>query len=151
MPTEAHQFILAFMFKVLTAFVESRSLGWILPAGLPVRLWEGKMREPDLVFLLAEHRDRRRSQYWEGADLEMEIVSDEGRRRDLVTKREEYARAGIAEYWIVDPQVEEILVLTLESSAYREHGQFGAGTEATSVLLPGIAVPVGEVFAAARQ
>jgi Uma2 family endonuclease len=46
-------------------------------------------------------------EYWEGADLVMEVVSshDEDRRRDLVVKREEYARAGIAEYWIVDPEL----------------------------------------------
>jgi Uma2 family endonuclease len=50
-----------------------------------------------------------------GADLAMEVVSKgkEDRKRDLITKRFEYARAGIPEYWIVDPQTRRI---TLGSS-----------------------------------
>ena len=43
------------------------------------------------------------------------MVSDgeENRKRDLVTKREEYAQASIPEYWIVDPALKTITVLQL--------------------------------------
>ena len=79
----------------------------------------------------------------------MEVVSEgeENRERDLEVKREEYAKAGIAEYWIVDPQEQRITVLTLDGQTYREHSVFGLGTQATSVLLPGFAVTVSDVFA----
>ncbi|MCI0680895.1 MAG: Uma2 family endonuclease [Gemmataceae bacterium] len=85
----------------------------------------------------------------EGADLVMEVVSEgeESRQRDLVTKRDEYARAGIAEYWIVDPELHRITVLALDGNAYREHGVFGAGQTATSALLPGYSVTVDDAFA----
>ena len=56
--------------------------------------------------------------FWEGADLVMEVVSDDDRRRDVVTKRLEYAKAGIAEYWIVDPQQATITVLKLADGKY---------------------------------
>jgi Uma2 family endonuclease len=82
----------------------------------------------------------------------MEVVSDgtENRQRDLEIKREEYAQAGIAEYWIVDPQEQTVTVLTLGGTAYREHGVFQHGQQATSVLLPGFAVGVTDVFNAGQ-
>jgi Uma2 family endonuclease len=80
----------------------------------------------------------------------MEVVSGgrEDRRRDLVVKRAEYAAAGIAEYWIVDPDEKVILVLRLESGQYVEHGRFTDG-KAFSAALSGFAVSIADVWAAA--
>jgi len=72
----------------------------------------------------------------------------ENRKRDLETKRNDYAAAGIPEYWIIDPEERQITVLILQGKEYREHGVFGSGTDASSVLLPGFAVAVDAVFAA---
>ena len=55
------------------------------------------------------------------------------------------------EYWIVDPPEETLTVLTLDGEGYVEHGVFGGGETATSVLLPGFAVDVTAVFDAARD
>jgi len=100
--------------------------------------------------MLIEHADRRGEDFWRGADLVMEIVSPTDRQRDLVTKRREYALAGIPEYWIVDGEQQSIIVLTLAGESYQVHGTFGPGQQAGSVLLPGFVVDVAEVFAAAR-
>lgn len=82
----------------------------------------------------------------------VEVVSGgtEGRQRDLVIKRKEYAQAGIPEYWIVDPEGEQIFVLSLDGQSYREHGVFTPGQTATSVLLGGFGMEVTAVFAAAQ-
>ncbi len=149
MPTILHQLIVDYVHTLLKAFVAAHAAGLVLFAPLPVRLWLGKIREPDIVYLRPE-RIRSRRQPPEGADLAMEVVSDssEDRKRDLETKREEYARAGIAEYWIIDPAQRRITVLTLKGTAYAVHGEFTPGMQATSVLLPGFAVDVAAVFAA---
>ena len=80
----------------------------------------------------------------------MEVVSPDpqDRQRDLVVKRREYARAGIPEYWIIDPAERRVCVYTLSRRTYRLHGEFREGDEATSVLLPGFAVSVDAVLAA---
>ena len=96
--------------------------------------------------MLAEHRDREHDAYFDGADLVIEVVSDDDPDRDLVTKRREYAQAGIAEYWIVEPQVETITVLRLDRDQYVEHGRFGRGAAAASALLPGLSVDVATMF-----
>jgi Uma2 family endonuclease len=149
MPTPFHQRVMLFLYGVLNVWVIARGLGEVLVAPMPVRLWDGKLREPDVVFLRPKRVPDPHAPP-NGADLAMEIVSEgeENRKRDIEIKPEEYARAGIAEYWIVDPHERRITVLTLDGQTYREHGVFGPGSEATSVLLSGFSVNVDAVFAA---
>jgi Uma2 family endonuclease len=149
MPTTSHQVLVLYLYGLLLAFSAPRDLGTVLVAPLRVRLWRGKFREPDVVFMRKEHADRIGEEFWTGVDLVMEVVSgeEEDRRRDLVTKRREYSRAGIPEYWIVDPQEERITVLRLAGKRYVVHGEFPRGTVASSHLLRGFTVDVGEALA----
>jgi Uma2 family endonuclease len=151
MATIFHQLIMDYLLDLLKAVVAAHGIGTVLSAPLPVHLWPGKFRQPDIVYF-RPHRVRDVHGQPEGADLVVEVVSEgqENRERDLVTKRQEYATAGISEYWIVDPQEKQITVLVLEGKAYREHGVFGPGTVATSVLLPGFTAAVDAVFAAGQ-
>jgi Uma2 family endonuclease len=148
MPTTSHQLLVVYLYGLLLAFTTSRDLGTVLVAPLRVRLWRGKFREPDVLFMLKEHAGRIGEEFWRGADLVMEVLSgtDEDRRRDLITKRREYARAGIAEYWIVDAQEGRITVLRLAGKRYVVHGDFSKGAVATSFLLPGFTVDVTQAF-----
>jgi Uma2 family endonuclease len=148
MPTTSHQLIVGYLYGLLVSFVSRRKLGTSLFAALRVRLWPSKFREPDLVFMLKQHEDRLGDEFWEGADLVMEVVSGgaKDRHRDLVIKRREYARAGIPEYWIVDPREDRITVLQLAGKRYNVHGIYSNGQTASSTLLPGFAVDVKEVF-----
>lgn len=100
----------------------------------------------------AENSHRLGNDYWLGADLVIEVVSDdaESRERDFERKRRDYAEGGIPEYWIVDPSLEQITVPVLEDAAYRTHGTFGRGEQAASATLPGFAVDVAAVFDAAK-
>jgi Uma2 family endonuclease len=151
MPTIFHQLIVNYLHNLLEAFVAKNSAGLVLFAPLPVRLWQGQFREPDIVYLRPE-RVRDRHGQPDGADLAMEVVSEgeENRKRDLEIKRREYAAAGISEYWTVDPQEQRITVLYLDGKSYKVHGEFGLGAQATSRLLPGFTVAVAEVFAAGQ-
>lgn len=146
MPTMTHQWIVFFLCQALNQFAGLRGLGLALPAGLPVQLWAGKFREPDVVFMAAEHAARMHEQFWEGADLVVEVVSED-RRLDLEIKHQEYAQAHIPEYWIVDPREGTITVWSLQGDSYESHGEFVAGSQATSVLLPGFAVEVATLLA----
>jgi len=151
MPTKLHQQIVRFLFLLVQQFVSARGLGEVLFAPLPIRLWPGKFREPDLVYL-RQGRGEYRGQP-EGADLVMEVLSEgeENHRRDFETKRQEYAQAGIPEYWIVDPEALRVRELILEEGTYREHGDFGPGDTASSAVLPGLTVSVADLFASLSQ
>ncbi len=151
-PTVAHQLIVAFLYRWLDDYVRRCKVGVVVPGPFPLRVALKTYRVPDLLYL--KHGRLRGTNPCSviGADLAIEVVSDgeENRRRDLETKPAEYAAAGISEYWIVDPEQETITVLVLDGTAYRQHGIFRMGDVASSVLLPGLALPVADAFAAAQ-
>ncbi len=142
MPTDEHQRILMFLYRLLYGL----GIGIVLPAPLRLRLASGRFREPDLLLLLDAADPRRHNEWWDGADLVVEVVSPDDPQRDLVTKRAEYAQSGIPEYWIIGPQVQHITVLSLKAGQYVEHGVFERGTIATSALLPELQTAVDAVF-----
>lgn len=153
MPSELHQFLVLFLYEALVAHVRRHDPGRVAVAPLPVKLWEGKMREPDLVFMRREHADRREPNYWRGADLVMEVMSPDDPKRDKDTKRREYAEAGIPEYWLVDPLLRTVTVFTLPPNAgrYAVHGIWGLGERAESAGLAGFGVDVGKLFRAGED
>jgi len=148
-PTTSHQALVAYLYGLFSAFVSQHDLGELLFAPIRVRLWRGKFREPDLVFMLKTHAHRIGEEFWDGADLALEVLSTDpkDRRRDLVIKRREYARARIPEYWIVDPQERTITILRLAGTRYIVHGCYAGGSRATSQLLTGFDVDVSATFA----
>lgn len=152
MPTQSHQRIVLYLFAQLQAIVGTADLGTILVAPFRVRVADNKFREPDLMFLSRGRSKLAQEDYWLGADLVVAVTSNdrESRRRDYETKRVEYALAGIAEYWIVDPLDEVITVLRLDGEQYLVHGEFRPEEVANSVLLNDFVVDVSSVFAAAK-
>jgi Uma2 family endonuclease len=145
MPTAKHQKLLKFLFLAFHSFFDARG-GIVLFAPLRLRIRPGKFREPDLLVLLSAADPRGQDRFWEGADLVLEIVSEDKPERDLVDKRADYAEARIPEYWIVNPQNETITVLALRGDSYQETGVYRRGESAGSKLSAGFSVSVAAVF-----
>ena len=145
MPTYKHQMILRFIFLALMTFVEPLG-GRVLFAALRMQVRPGKFREPDILLLRDANDPRCQNRYWLGADLVVEVVSEDNPERDTVEKVLDYAEAGIPEYWIVNPQDETVRVLSLQGERYAEHGLFRRGAVASSALLEGFTLPLGALF-----
>jgi Uma2 family endonuclease len=149
-PTEEHQSIVAFLYEAFVGFVRPRKLGKVLFTGLRVRLRSRTFREPDVVFLGKKNEAKRGSRFWNGADIAVEVVSPDDPSRDYVKKRADYARAGIREYWIVDPRTRKITLL-VKGRSYVERGVFEDGQQVASIVLSEFAVDVSAVFDAADE
>ncbi len=144
-PTRSHQKAVEELFVRLRMFVQERNLGEVHVAPLPVRLWPGKIREPDILFVAKEHADRIGERYFGVPDLVVEVTSAGTWRTDRVEKMLEYARAGVQEYWIVDPDAGSIEVYRWREGAYEVVGKWGRGERARSALLAGFEVAVDDV------
>lgn len=145
MPTSRHQAMLLWLYEQFKAAVRD-SGGKVLVAPLRLRIRTGKFREPDILMLFDPTDPRYQDAFWLGADLVVEILSPDNPARDLEDKPRDYAEAGIPEYWIVNPIDDTIRVLVLEDAAYRVHGVFGRGEQASSRHLAGFSVDVSEVL-----
>ncbi len=145
-PTYRHQTALQNVFLKFQAFVGTHQLGVVRFAPLPVRLWPGKIREPDIMFFSTEHSDRIGEQVLGVPDLIVEVISPSTVTTDRVEKFYEYARAGVREYWMVDPEEQAIEVYTLREGAYVLGGKYRPGESARSGVLTGLEISVGEVL-----
>jgi Uma2 family endonuclease len=142
-PTPEHQRIVKRLAFALDQFVRSQSLGEVFIAPIAVRLREGKIREPDILFLSADHLNRAGEQIIDGTpDWVAEVISPGSRHTDEVDKLKEYAEAEIPEYWLLDGRDKTIRVYRLDQliSIYR------SGQMAYSETISGFEVAVDEVF-----
>ncbi len=145
MPSDHHQAMLEWLFLALKAYIEQIG-GKVRFAPLRVLVRAGAYREPDILLVRDAQDPRRQNRFWLGADLVVEVVSEDDPERDTRVKRADYACAGIPEYWIVNPFDQTITVLVLDGETYAEHGVFGRGVQAESKLLAGFSVRVDAVL-----
>ena len=149
MPSDFHQVVVGRLYLVIALFLKQHLLGRLRVAPLRVRLWAGKFREPDLIFMANAHVDRIHEVYWDAPDLAVEVVSPDFPDRDRVTKKEEYAQAKISEYWLVDPEAKtvEVYALPADATEYGLSRKFGEGEKLVSVQFPGFELALAELFA----
>jgi Uma2 family endonuclease len=145
-PTHTHQRAVIKLATALHAFVEKHQLGTLQVAPLPVRLWPGKIREPDLLFVAQEHSERIGEQFYGPPDLVVEVLSPGTWRTDRREKMVEYAQAGISEYWLVDPDACTVEVYSLRQGAYALLGQWRAGEKIRSDVLVALQLDVGDII-----
>jgi len=123
-PTPDHELIAARLDRILNRYVEAQGLGDVFRPRAVLR-HAGSEAEPDIMV----RREPKRGTPWELWPipiLVVEIISPYTRRRDLTDKRSFYLDAGVAEYWIVDPEQESIRSFTVsrEDIAARDELQW---------------------------
>ena len=146
-PETPHQGILVNLVLAMGPTVKEGEIGRVLVAPCDVIFADGDIFQPDLIFV-ASHRLQivTRRGVEAAPDLVVEILSPSTRQRDLNLKRRRYAHYGVLEYWQADPETRTIRVLALDGGEYVERGVYGVGDELTTPLIPGLCIPVAQVF-----
>jgi Uma2 family endonuclease len=145
-PGAGHQSVSARLVTFLVTHVEFAGLGRVFAAPVDVELAPDTVVQPDIVVVLSANLDRITPSRIIGApDLVVEILSPGTAGYDRREKQDAYARAGVGEYWIVDPGAQTVELLTLDQGRYRSHGVFRgqARLPSSAVTLP---VPVERFF-----
>jgi Uma2 family endonuclease len=148
-PASRHQIVLANLFRLIGSHTHMAKCGVTLFAPYDIVFTDHDVVEPDLMYFSnARYAAVVTEKNAQGApDLVVEILSPGTRRRDEVLKRRLYERMQVPEYWIVDPAGETIRVNSLADGTYRriEHS-LGAAAALTTPLLPGLRIPLNDVF-----
>ena len=149
-PGWTHQRVVLRMATVLWDHVEPLGWGRAAIAPLDVHLPTGDLAQPDVLLIRKDAPCEVRTHVHGAPTVVIEVLSPAHPERDLVVKRTRYALAGIAEYWIVDPEQAGIEVLVLaDNGAYRCAGWFTGARRIVSPALPALRLAASEVFAGA--
>lgn len=97
------------MIRAIGGQVFTASLDVFFPGANPVI--------PDMIAIVPGSRAVTQKRGIAGPpDLVIEVLSPSNRSHDLVTKRRLYGRAGVREYWIVDPTARSVEILSLDGA-----------------------------------
>ena len=146
-PSTRHQGVSGNLFGVLHGHVRERGLGRVYTAPIDVILAPTTVVQPDLVFVAAGREAIVTLRAIEGPpDLVVEILSPWSTQRDRVAKAALYARYGVRQYWVVDPDGHILEVYELEGAAYRLVGTHEGAARVRSVLLPDLEIDLGLIW-----
>lgn len=147
-PDTEHQDIVGNLFRALSAHVTKHRLGKVYVAPLDVVLGdEEEVVQPDILYISPERRGIITREEIRGApDLVVEVLSPSTAQRDRTLKKKVYARHGVQEYWIVDPQAQTVEVYEWRPKGFERIGLYGAEQTLTSRILPTLRIPLREIF-----
>jgi Uma2 family endonuclease len=145
-PTRMHQLVSRRLNELLLQVVVRQGAGEFFYAPYDVKLADGSIVQPDLV---AVTRDRlavfTESGSDGGPDFVVEIVSPSTGRSDRVIKRDLYARHGVPEYWLVDPDARTVTIYSEPREGQYRRERVTTDT-AVSVTFPGLSVDLADLF-----
>ena len=135
-----HSELAIFLATVIKLVAEQEQAGLVLGPEVQARLRTGLRRIPDVMFISRARAHIVLETRVEGApDIAIEIVSPDSVERDWQKKYLEYQSAGLREYWIVDPQYQQVRVYVLGANGLYKDLDVIEGWLRSSVL-PGFAV-----------
>ena len=141
--SDPHQDVLELLAAALRTYVERTGAGIVRSQQLGMRIGN-QLRVPDVLFLSARHGHRRTRTHVDGpADFVVEVVSLESRLRDRDEKFHEYEKAGIPEYWIIDPLRETVDLYRLAADGRYHLVDEGDPPRLASEVLPGFWIDPG--------
>ena len=150
-PVTRHQKISKNLLFEIERFLRTNPLGEIFaaPVDMVFSREPPQVVVPDLVFVAAEHLSLITEKNLQGIpDLLVEILSPTTATSDRQVKHALYERVGVPEYWVVDPERNSVQVFRLSGGRYAEALEFGLGDRLETPLLPGLSIPLSEVFPA---
>jgi hypothetical protein len=107
--------------------------------------------EPDMLIVCGKHKYSSKAEKILGSpDMVMEVVSPSSRGKDRVLKLNKYLENGVREYWIVDPEFQEILVYHFENTAKLMHYSF-SDVIPLNIYDGKISVDFGEILAYMKE
>jgi Uma2 family endonuclease len=119
-PGTPHQRLVGRLFRLLQQHVEEHQLGEVFVSPVDCILSDTTVVEPDLVYVDSAHSSLVSLRGIEGAPtLAVEILSRSTAPIDRGAKLQLYARHGISNYWIVDPDERRIEAYALAGGVFR--------------------------------
>jgi Uma2 family endonuclease len=147
-PNLRHQRILRELELAIGNYLRSHPVGEIFFSPCDVVLSEINVVQPDLIFVSSERKGILTEANIQGSpDLVVEILSPSTGHRDRGIKQNLYAKYGIREYWIIDPEYKNVEVLSWTETGYCIQAVVPKECMLKSSLFPDLSINLSEIFA----
>ena len=151
-PNRKHQRVSGNIHLLIGAWLEERPIGQLFYAPFDVVFSRFDVVEPDLLYMSNERAATvlTAANVQGTPELVIEIGSPGTRKRDETIKRRLYERAGVSEYWVVDPELDVVRVYQREGETFARPVELRAeaGDVLTTTLLSGLELPLARIFRA---
>ena len=149
-PNTKHQRISLHLVVMIGGWLEEHRVGRLFHAPYDVVLSLFDVVEPDLLYLSNQRAaEVMTTLHLQGApELVVEINSRGTRSRDETIKRRLYERAGVSEYWCIDPELDVVRVYRRDGDRFARPVELSreAGDILTTPLWPGLSLPLQRIF-----
>jgi Uma2 family endonuclease len=147
-PGTGHQKTVGNLLIVLSHHIDEHGLGTLLPGRCDVKLSEFTTFEPDLLFVAREREAIIQPAFVAGPpDLVVEVLSPTTAHLDWGSKRQLYAKYGIANYWLIEPLSRTFQAFVLVEGGYRPAASGRDGQEVSAPPFPELVIPLARLWA----
>lgn len=142
----AHNVVTELLLRVMSAFVDSKDLGFVGYEKLMVSLGRNDY-EPDICFFGRDKAQQftPRQTRFPAPDLVVEVLSQSTVAVDRGIKFEDYAAHGVHEYWIIEPEMQVLEQYVMEGKAYQLLTKSDSGL-VKSIAITGFIIPIRAIF-----
>jgi Uma2 family endonuclease len=146
-PTPLHQLAIHEFANLLKAYAETHG-GRVFLSPIDIVFSEYNVLQPDVVFFASgrEHLIDLRQAIRIVPDIAIEVVSPSSVRTDRGKKMQAFARYGVREYWILDPEPRSVEVYGLADAGYLLTESVSGTGAAHSTILPDFSAPLHAIF-----
>jgi len=143
-PTKTHQKILGKLFFQIFSHIEENEdeTGEVYNSPIDVKLSENTVIQPDLVYV----KNPQNEEIITNADLVVEVWSQGNTKKEKECKKSWYEKAGISEFWQIEPKTQNVQVETLENQTYKTHSQAQEKGKVQSKVIQNFKVKIESLF-----
>lgn len=146
-PNIFHQTVLINFVNELKNFLNKEKLGKMLCAPTDVKLSDGNVVQPDIIFISQDNSNIVTENNVDGApDLIIETLSPGAAYYDLIEKKEIYERFEVKEYWIVDPKKRRVEIYNNVDQHFELYQRIEGAGVVKSLVIKGFEITLENIF-----
>jgi Uma2 family endonuclease len=146
----AHQIVITELFGIFYNFFQDTNCTPIVaPYDIELRRTSENINivQPDLMIICDLEEKLNEDDYYKGVpSLVVEVLSKSTRRKDLIKKLDLYMSCGVSEYWIVNPDNQEVTVYLFEDLNISDSATYKNNEVVQSFIFSGLSADIRKIF-----
>lgn len=151
-PTWQHQAVLLELARQFANYLQDKSCR-VFTAPFDLRIPEANEKDeettnvvqPDII-IICDNSGLKKTGYYGVPELIIEVVSPSTGQKDKIEKFNLYEKAGVKEYWIVEPDEKVVMVFTLEEGRYGRPQMYSEEDKVKVSIFDNLVIDLKPVF-----